>query len=30
MFGSKKHLMENIFNDKSKPFYKSGDMMFLK
>ena len=30
MFGSKKHLMENIFNDKSKPFYKYGDMMLLK
>ena len=30
MFGSKKHLMENIFNDKSKPFYKFGDLMFLK
>ena len=30
MFGSKKHLMENIFNDKSKPFYKFGDMLFLK
>ena len=30
MFGSKKHLMENIFNDKSKPLYKFGDMMFLK
>lgn len=30
MFGSKKHLMENIFNDKSKPFYKFGDMMFIK
>lgn len=30
MFGSKKHLMENIFNDKSMPFYKFGDMMFLK
>jgi len=30
MFGSKKHLMENIFNEKSKPFYKFGDMMFLK
>ena len=30
MFGSKKHLMENIFNDKNKPFYKFGDMMFLK
>ncbi|MBR6197456.1 MAG: ATP-binding protein [Bacteroidaceae bacterium] len=30
MFGSKKHLMENIFNDKGMPFYKFGDMMFLK
>jgi len=30
MFGSKKHLMENIFNSKSMPFYKFGDMMFLK
>lgn len=29
MFGSKKHLMELIFNDKSMPFYKFGDMMFL-
>ena len=30
MFGSKNHLMENIFNDKGMPFYKFGDMMFLK
>ena len=30
MFGSKKHLLENIFNDKSMPFYKFGDLMFLK
>ena len=30
LFGSKKHLMENIFNDKGMPFYKFGDMMFLK
>lgn len=30
MFGSKKHLMENIFNDNGMPFYKFGDMMFLK
>lgn len=30
MFGSKKNLMETIFNDKSKPFYKFGDMMFIK
>lgn len=30
MFGSKKHLMENMFNDQSMPFYKFGDLMFLK
>ena len=30
MFGSKKHLLENIFNDKSMPFFKFGDLMFLK
>lgn len=30
MFGSKRHLMEKIFNDKSMPFYKFGDMMFLQ
>lgn len=30
MFGSKKHLMENFFSDKSMPFFKFGDMMFLK
>ena len=30
MFGSKKHLMEAMFNDQSMPFYKFGDMMFLK
>lgn len=30
MFGSKKHLMEHFFNDKSMPFFKFGDMMFLK
>ena len=30
MFGSKKHLMENIFNDQRMPFYKFGDLMFLK
>lgn len=29
MFGSKKHLMENMFNDASMPFYKFGDLMFL-
>ena len=30
VFGSKKHLMDNIFNDSGNPFYKFGDMMFLK
>ena len=30
MFGSKKHLMTQIFSDASCPFYKFGDMMFLK
>lgn len=30
MFGSKKHLMENMFNHQSMPFYKFGDLMFLK
>lgn len=30
MFGSKKHLMENMFNNQSMPFYKFGDLMFLK
>ena len=30
MFGSKKHLMENMFNDQSMPFFKFGDLMFLK
>lgn len=30
MFGSKKHFMEDIFSNKNMPFYKFGDMMFLK
>lgn len=30
MFGSKKHLMENFFSNKRMPFFKFGDMMFLK
>jgi len=30
LFGSKKHLMENIFQKKSMPFYQFGDMVFLK
>lgn len=29
MFGSKRHLMENMFNDTSMPFFKFGDIMFL-
>ena len=29
LFGSKKHLMDSFFNDKSMPFYKFGDLMFL-
>jgi len=30
LFGSKKHLMENIFQKKSMPFYQFGDMVFLE
>ena len=30
MFGSKKHLMENFFSNKSMPFFKFGDMMFIR
>lgn len=30
MFGSKKHLMENFFSNRSMPFFKFGDMMFLQ
>jgi hypothetical protein len=30
LFGSKRHLMNDIFNDSSNPFYKFGDMIFLK
>ena len=30
LFGSKKHLMENIFQKKNMPFYQFGDMMFLE
>ena len=30
LFGSKKHLMENLFDDESKPFYKFGDIIYLK
>ena len=30
LFGSKRHLMTEIFSDSSNPFYKFGDMIFLK
>ena len=30
MFGSKKHLMMNIFQNKRMPFYKFGDTIFLE
>lgn len=30
LFGSKKHLMESIFDDSSKPFYKFGDIIYLQ
>lgn len=30
LFGSKKHLMENIFQKKTMPFYQFGDMVFLE
>lgn len=29
-FGSKKHMMEDIFQDKSAPFYRFGEMINLK
>lgn len=29
LFGSKKHLMENIFQNKRMPFYLFGEMLFL-
>ena len=29
LYGSKKHMMLNIFGDYGNPFYKFGDMMFL-
>lgn len=29
LFGSKKHMMENIFTKKSMPFYQFGDMVLL-
>ena len=30
LFGSKRHLMTELFSDSSNPFYKFGDMMILK
>jgi len=30
LYGSKKHMMIDIFQNKSMPFYKFGDVMFLK
>lgn len=30
LFGSKRHMMLEIFSDSSKPFYRFGDIMFLK
>ena len=29
LYGSKRHMMMNIFNSPSKPFYRFGQMMFL-
>jgi len=30
LFGSKRHMLSDIFNDSSKPFYRFGELMFLK
>lgn len=30
LFGSKRHMMEALFDDESKPFYKFGDILYLK
>ena len=30
LFGSKKHMMDKLFQDKSMPFYHFGDMLFLE
>lgn len=29
LYGSKRHMMMEVFTDSSKPFYKFGDLMFL-
>lgn len=30
LYGSKRHMMNEIFNDSSRPFYRFGDMILLK
>ena len=30
LFGSRKHMMEALFDDDTKPFYKFGDIMYLQ
>ena len=30
LFGSKRHMMEELFDDDTKPFYKFGDILYLK
>ena len=30
LFGSRKHMMESLFDDTSKPFYKFGDIIYLQ
>lgn len=30
LFGSRKHMMEALFDDESKPFYKFGDIIYLQ
>ena len=30
LFGSKRHMMEELFDDETKPFYKFGDILYLK
>jgi len=30
LFGSKKHMMDRLFQDRAKPFYHFGDMFFLE
>ena len=30
LYGSKKHMMERLFDNEAKPFYKFGDIIYLK